>query len=202
MTTDGGGWTLIARSHPTTINYNGENWGWKGGVIGSINDFSQAYQLGWGEIWDGNSTFTSYIFGNQRTNFDNSWGPFIYKVSSINYSTFFGSDTQQSYTYTTLKSDTSVYGSTNFPSMQRAVGFTTTGTNNNIYYMRDCCGFSLSYGGRPTTMGTTYCGTDRVPVSGPWCGGSTTTNGVYNYGTYVPYVFTYGGTNQYIIMVK
>jgi hypothetical protein len=30
MTTDSGGWTLIARSHPTTVNYGGENWGWKG----------------------------------------------------------------------------------------------------------------------------------------------------------------------------
>ena len=202
MTTDGGGWMLVTRSHPTTVNYNGENWGWKGGTIGSINDFSQAYQLGWGEIWDTTgSTFTSYIYGNQRTNFDNGWGPFVYKVASINYSTFFGSDTQQSYTTSTLKSNTAVYGTTSFPGMQGAIGFTTTATNNNIYYMRDCCGFSGSYGGTPTSLGTTYCGANFY-YSGPWCGGSTNTGGIYDFGTYVSNGLTYGGTNQYMIMVK
>lgn len=200
MTTDGGGWMLVARSHPTTVNYNGENWGWKGGTIGSINDFSQAYQLGWGEIWDGNSTFTSYIYGNQKINVGNDWGPFIFKVSGINYTTFFGSDTQQSYTNSTLKSNTSVYGSSSFPGMQGAVGYTTTGTNNNIYYMRDCCGYA-PYGGTPTSMNTTYCGANFY-YSGPWCGGSTNGGGIYDNGTYVSNGLTYGGTNQYMIMVK
>jgi hypothetical protein len=200
MTTDGGGWTLITRSHPTTVNYNGENWGWKGGTIGSINDFTQAYQLGWGEIWDGNATFTSFMFGNQRTNVDNSWGPFIYKVSSINYSTFFGSDSLQSYTNSVLKTNTSVYGSADYPGMQNYIGFTTTGTNNNIYFMRDCCGFA-GLGGTPTAMSTVYCGANFY-YSGAWCGGSTTTGGVYDFGTYVSNGLTYGGTNQYMIMVK
>lgn len=200
MTTDGGGWMLVARSHPTTVNPNGKKWGWKGGAIGSINDFSQAYQLGWGEIWDNNATFTSYIFGNQRTNVDNSWGPFVYKVSSINYSTFFGSDTQQSYTYSTVKSNTSVYGTTSYPGMQQAIGFTTTATNNDHYYMRDCCGYG-GYGGYPTAMSTVYCGANFY-YSGPWCGGSTTTGSIYDFGTYVSNGLTYGGTNQYMIMVK
>ena len=200
MTTDGGGWMLVARSHPTTVNPNGKKWGWKGGSIGRINDFSQVYQLGWGEIWDGNATFTSYIFGNQRTNADNSWGPFIYKVSSINYSTFFGSDTQQSYTNSTVKSTTSVYGTTDYPGMQGAVGYTTSGTNNDFYYMRDCCGFA-GYGGYATQMSTVYCGANFY-YSGPWCGGSTTTGGVYDFGTYTANGLTYGGTNQYMIMVK
>jgi hypothetical protein len=200
MTTDGGGWMLVSRSHPTTVNYNGKNWGWKGGPIGSINDFSQAYQLGWGEIWDTTgSTFTSYIYGNQRTNFDNTWGPFIYKYN-VTYSTFFGSDTQQSYSTSTLKSNTAVYGTTSFPGMQGAIGYTTTGTNNNIYYMRDCCGFA-GYGGTPTSMSTVYCGANFY-YSGPWCGGSTNTGGVYDFGTYVSNGLTYGGTNQYMIMVK
>jgi hypothetical protein len=105
--------------------------------------FHKPYQLQWYDVWDGNATFTSFIFGNQRTNADNSWGPFIYKVSSINYATFFGSDTQQYYsTKSTIKSNTAVYGTTSYPGMQGAVGYTTTGTNNNIYYMRDCCGFA------------------------------------------------------------
>jgi len=201
MTTDGGGWMLVARSHPSVINYNGENWGWKGGSIGGISDHSQAYQLGWGEIWDAaGATFTSFIFGNQRTNADNSWGPFIFKVSGINYSTFFSSDTQQGYTNSTVKSDTSVYGSSSFPGMQGAVGFTTTATNNNFYYMRDCCGFA-GYGGFPTQMTTTYCGANFY-YAGPWCGGSTTTGGVYDNNTYVSNGLTYGGTNQYMIMVR
>lgn len=199
MTTDGGGWTLIARSAPS-VNLGGENWGWKGGTVGNINDFSKAYQLGWGEIWDGNATFTSFIFGNQRTNADNSWGPFIYKVSSINYSTFFNSDTQQSYTNSTIKSNTAVYGTTSYPGMQGAVGYTTTGTNNNIYYMRDCCGFA-GYGGGWGGMTTTYCGANFY-YSGPWCGGETTTGGVYNFNTYTSNGLTYGGTQHYMIMVK
>ena len=207
MTTDGGGWTLVARSHPTTVNYNGKNWGWKGGAIGSINDFSQAYQLGWGEIWDGNATFSSYIFGNQRTNIDNSWGPFVYKVSSINYSTFFNSNTQQSYSYSTLKSDTSVYGTTTFPPMQGTIGYTTTATNNNIYYMRDIPGYS-SFGGTPLAMVTVYCGGlnsggSWTYYSGPWCGGASSSNGVlYDNNVSTSNGLTHGGTNQYIIMVR
>lgn len=201
MTTDGGGWMLVARSHPSVINYNGKNWGWKGGSIGSINDFSQSYQLGWGEIWDSAGvTFTSFIFGNQRTSVDNSWGPFIYKVSGINYATFFGSDTQQGYSNSTIKSDTSVYGTSSFPGMQGAVGFTTTATNNNFYYMRDCCGFA-GYGAFPNQMVTTYCGANFY-YAGPWCGGSSTTGSVYDYNSYVASGLTYGGTNQYMIMVK
>jgi len=201
MTTDGGGWMLIARSHPSVVNYNGENWGWKGGSIGNINDHSQAYQLGWGEIWDSSgATFTSFIFGNQRTSVDNSWGPFVYKVSGITYSTFFGSDTQQGYTNSTVKSDSSVYGTASFPGMQGAIGYTTTGTNNNVYYMRDCCGFA-GYGGFPTQMTTTYCGANFY-YSGPWCGGASTTGAVYDNNTYVSSGLTYGGTNQYMIMVR
>ena len=206
MTTDGGGWTLVARSHPTTINYNNTNWGWKGRSIGDVNDFSQAYQLDWYGTWH-NSTFTSYIFGNQRTNIDNSWGPFVYKVSSINYSTFYNSDTSQYYTNSTLKSDTSVYGTTVFPSMQGGVGYTTTATNNNIYYMRDITGFD-SFGGKPSGMVTAYCGGlyaggSWTYYSGPWCGGSSSTGVVYNNNvSTVPNGLTHGGTNQYIIMVR
>ena len=199
MTTDGGGWMLVARSSPS-VNLNGENWGWKGGKVGSINDFSQAYQLQWYDVWDGNATFTSFIFGNQRTNADNSWGPFIYKVSSINYATFFGSDTQQYYSLSTLKSDTSVYGTTSYPGMQQAVGYTTTGTNNNIYYLRDCCGFA-GIGGGWGGMSTYYCGA-AFYYSGPWCGGETTTGGIYDFNTYVSNGLTYGGTQHYMIMVK
>jgi hypothetical protein len=52
-------------------------------------------------------------------------------------------------------------------------------------------------------MNTTYCGsTTPSYYSGPWCGGSTTNGGIYDNGTYVSNGLTYGGTNQYMIMVK
>ena len=61
MTTDGGGWMMIARSHPSTVNFGGQNWGWQGGQIGSIKDFSQAYQAGWYTTWHkAGCSFTSY----------------------------------------------------------------------------------------------------------------------------------------------
>lgn len=206
MTTDGGGWMLIARSHPSTVNYNGENWGWLGGKIGDIKDFSQAYQAGWGKIWHLlGLTFNEFIFGNRKNINDNKWGSFIYKRYNINYTNLLTSDTQQGASSITLAHDTSIYGSTNFPGMQSAIGYPITGTNNNIYYMRDCCGFSAPYGGRPTSLGTTYCGSDvNIYYSGPWCGGSSTDiNGDFLPSSYLTGGGNrYGGTNQYMIMVR
>lgn len=201
MTTDGGGWMLVARSHPSVINYGGTNWGWRGSAIGSVQDFSQAYQAGWFSTWNGTATFTSFLFGNRGNINNNSWGPFIYKVSGIDYSTFFNSDTEQGYTNSTIKSDLSVYGTTDYPGMQGRVGFTTTGTNNNLYYLRDCCGFA-GYGGYPTFMSTVYCGAGFY-YSGPWCGGSGTDgSGNFLSNPYTVGGLTFGGTNQYMIFVK
>ena len=203
MTTDGGGWMMVARTHPSVINYNGTNWGWTGGAIGNVKDYSQAYQLGWNTYFNGYATFTSYIFGNRNNINDNTWGPFIYKVGISSYTTFMTSDTQQGgSSYTTLKSNTNVYGSTSFPGMQSAIGYPTTGTSNNIYYMRDCCGFS-GYGGYPTYMATTYCSNGSVQFyCGPWCNGSST-DGSGNFVQGGSSLATNtGGTNQYMIMVK
>jgi hypothetical protein len=200
MTTDGGGWMLVTRSHPTTINYSESNWGWRGNTIGGVSDFNQSYQAGWYNKWNGNTTFTSFLFGNQKTNYDNTWGPFVYKVSSIDYNSFINSDTQQGYTNSTIKSNTSVYGTDSYPGMQNAVGFAQTGTNNNMYYLRDCCGYG-GYGGYPNNMNTVYCGANFY-YAGPWCGGATTTNGVYDYGSFTSNGLLYGGTNQYMIFVK
>lgn len=202
MTTDGGGWMMIARSHPSTVDYNGQNWGWRGGPIGSVNDFSQAYQAGWYPYWNsyGNS-FTEFIFGNRENINNNNWGYFVYKRSGLTYSTFLESDTQQGASDTTLKSNTSVYGNTDRPGMQGAIGFPVTGTSNNIYYMRDCCGFS-TYGGTPTAMNTTYCGASFY-YAGPWCGGSSTdSSGNFLPNSYDSNGLRYGGTNQYMIMVR
>jgi hypothetical protein len=192
---------LVARSHPSVINYNGQNWGWRGGLIGSVGDFAQAYQAGWWTYWNGNATFTEYIFGNRSNINNNAWGSFIYKVGISDYTTFTTSDTQQSGTYSTLKSDLAVYGTTAYPGMQGAIGYPVTGTANNIYYMRDCCGFA-GYGGVATAMVTTYCGATFY-YSGPWCGGSSTDgSGNFLNGAYVSNGGTFGGTNQYIIMVR
>lgn len=205
MTTDGGGWMLAARSHPSIVNYNGTNWGWQGNSIGYIKDFTQAYQLGWWQYFNGYTSFTSYIYGNRSNLFNNTWGSFIYKATLSSYATFITSDTQQSAsTYSVLKSDINVQSSTTFPGMQQAIGYPVTGTANNNYYMRDCCGYS-SYGGTPTFMQTTYCGVSDVYVNspGPWCGGSSTDgSGNFLSGTYTVGSYKYGGTNQYMIMVK
>lgn len=206
MTTDGGGWMLVARSHPSTVNYNGQKWGWQGNAIGSIKDFSQAYQAGWWTYWNLNAaSFTSYIFGNRSNINTNDWGSFVYKAYGFNYTTFITSDILQSIpAKSVLKIDTSVYGSTTFPGMQNVVGFPITGTTNNIYYMRDCCGFG-GCGGRATGMTTAYCGSDSVlGYSGPWCGStSTDVSGNFLSGTYLTTGGNrYGGTNQYMIMVK
>ena len=201
MTTNGGGYMLIARTHPSTVNYNGTNWGWQGGKIGDVRDFSQAYQAGWYTYWHNNATFTEYIFGNRANINNNSWGYFIYQVSGINYTNFLTSDSQQGYSNNTLKYDTNVYGTTSYPGMQGAVGYPTTGTANNIYYMRDCCGFA-GYDGYPTYMSTTYCGATFY-YSGPWCGGSSTDgSGNFLANSYVSNGLTFGGTNQYMIMVR
>jgi hypothetical protein len=204
MTTDGGGWMMIARSDPSNVTYNSQNWGWQGGPIGSIQDFSRAYQAGWWTYWHNNATFTSFIFGNRANINNNSWGSFIFKESELTYSTFMTSDTQQGGTPSVLKTDTSVYQFTNFPGMQGAIGYPATGTTNNLYYMRDCCGFG-TYGGSPTSMITTYCGSDSaLGYSGPWCGGSSSDgSGNFLSGTYLTAGNNrYGGTNQYMIMVR
>lgn len=204
MTTDGGGWMMIARSHPTTVNYNGKKWGWQGGEIGSVKDFGQAYQAGWYSDWHSSGcTFSAWLLGNRSNINNNTWGSFIYKRDGFTYSTFMTSDTQQGANITCLKSDLSVYGSTG-ADMQSAVGFPVTGTANNLYYMRDCCGFS-GFGATPTAMVTTYCGNDStVYYSGPWCGGSSYDgSGNFLSGTYLTAGGNrYGGTNQYMIMVR
>lgn len=201
MTTDGGGWMMVARSHPSVVNYNSQNWGWRGGTIGDAKDFSQAYQLGWYTLFNGYATFTEFIFGNRANINNNAWGPFVYKRSGLDYTTFTTSDTQQGASTTVLTSNLAVYGQADFPGMQGAIGFPITGTSSNFYYMRDCCGFA-GYGGTPTSMVTTYCGADFY-YAGPWCGGSTTDgSGNFLNGTFVSNGLTYGGTNQYMIMVK
>lgn len=197
MTTDGGGWMLIARSHPSGTP---TTWGWTGNQEGSIKNFTQPYQAGWWQYWDGNATFTSIIIGNRLNINNNLWGPFIYKYSGLTYSGFMYNDTQQSYTRTVLKYDTTVFNYTSPPSMQAAIGFPTTGTTNKVYYARDCCGFA-GYGGLPNAFNTTYINHATLwYYAGPWGAGSTT-DGSGNF-TQTTGNTNYGGTNQYMIMVR
>ena len=196
MTTDGGGWMLVARSNPTG---SVTGWGWRGAPIGGVKDYTQPYQLG---LWQNflNCNFTSFLFGN-RTNINNSaWGPFIYKKSGIsNFNTFMTSEAVQSYTSTVIKTTTATWNYTAFPGMQGVNGFPASGTAINQYMMRDCCG--LGYGGGPNNMITTYLGDASLwGYAGPWGAGSTTDgSGNFIQTNANPLL---GGTNQYMIFVK
>lgn len=197
MATDGGGWMLVARSHPTGIP---NTWGWLGNTEGNVNDFTKPYQAGWGQKWKDTSSFTSFIFGNRSNANNNIWGPFIYKVSSINHNTFMTSDTLQTYTNGVVSSNTSVYNYASFPPMQAVTGFSTTGTTNKNYFMRDCCGYSV-FGGFPNRLATTYVNHPTLwYYSGPWGAGNT--SDISGNFTQTTGNTNFGGTDQYMIYVK
>jgi hypothetical protein len=204
MTTDGGGWTLVARSHPTTVNLSSTNWGWWGQQIGSVTDFSQAYQAGWLDFDQYGSSFTEILFGNQETNYWNGWGSFVYGLTGINYYNFYNADATLNPTQSVWKTDTSVYGSASYPPMQSWIGYANQATTQNMYFMRDMPGPPFApFGGSPTGMVTVYCGSlvGGTYFSGPWCGGSTTWNGFYQPGA-SGIGGVWGGTKQYMIMVR
>jgi hypothetical protein len=192
MTTDGGGYMLVARSHPTGSPVT---WGWRGDAVGGVKDFSQPYNIGlWKNFLDCN--FTSFIFGNRSNINNNAWGPFIYKVYDItNFNTFMTSDSVQIYTKGVIKTTTSIFNSTAFPGMQTINGYAT----QSHFVMRDCCG--PGYGGFSTYFGTAYTGhVDLWAYAGPWGAGSSTDgSGNFIQTTADPKV---SGTNQYMIMVK
>jgi hypothetical protein len=202
MNINGGGYMMVACSHPSSGPSSG--WGWQGGAVGALGTYTTAYQLGWYTLFHPyGATFTSFIFGN-RTNINNyNWGPFVYGHIGFNYTTFMTSDTQQGSTsYTTIQSNTNIYGSSSPPGMQNAIGYPVSGTADNFYYMRDCCGFA-GYGAYPTYMNTTYCSNTSVQFyCGPWCNGSSTdSSGNFIQGGSSSDSNT-GGTNQYMIMVQ
>lgn len=200
MNIDGGGWMLVARTHPSASLPVG-TFGWRGTGTGAPTTFGQAYQLNLLSLFNNGYRFTEYIFGNQLTNNSNSWGPFVYKVGLGDNTSMMTSDTQQSGSYSTIKSDTNVYGSTAYPGMQGAIGFCSTGTAENLYYMRDCCGYS-TYGMYPTGMNTTYCSSGGQPFfCGPWCAGSSLSGNNWVQGGSSSATNT-GGTNQAMLMVR
>lgn len=195
MTTDGGGWTLIARSHSTgTVS----NWGFRGPLIGGVKDFSQPYQAGWFDYFQA-GTYTSFLFGNRGNVNNNSWGPFIYKISGLSSPTFLYNEAIASYTNSVVKTTLSTWNYSSFPGMQSVTGLPISGTAANHYMLRDCCG--LGYGGFPNGMSTVYIGHPELWThAGPWGAGSTTDgSGNYIQTTGNPLI---AGTNQYMIFVK
>lgn len=111
------------------------------------------------------------------------------------------SDTLQTYTTSVLKTDVSIYNYTRFPAMQGVTGFATSGLANKNYFLRDCCGYS-NFGGRPNGMSTTYINGSGITwqYAGPW-GATTAVDGNGDYVQSTGNV-NFGGTPQYMIMVK
>jgi hypothetical protein len=201
MTTDGGGWMLIARSQPGAGTAGG--WGWNAAKRGVVNSFTDAYNAAWMQTWNGKATFTSILFGNRKNQNDNTWGPFKYEISGIDYNALMTSDSEQYYTNTTLSYDLSVYNTSNYPGMEGSIGYYQTGTVNNNFYMRDCCDYAF-YGGSPGGMSTDYIDdltSDLWSISGPW---GRQDNAVDASGNFIqPTGDThYGGTWQYMIFVR
>jgi len=195
MTTDGGGWMLIARSHSSG---SVSNWGFIGPQIGSVKDFTQPYQAGWYQYFQ-TSVYTSFLFGNRANVNNNTWGPYVYKKSNLNSSTFLYTESLAYPTYTTVKITLSIGNFSSPPGMQTVTGLPISGTASNQYLLRDCCG--LGYGGFPNGMQTTYIGhPDLWAYAGPWGAGSSVDgSGNYIQTTGNPLI---AGTNQYMIFVR
>lgn len=205
MTIDGGGWMLIARTHP---NVSISNWGWRGGDNGTVNGFTAPYSLDiYNHFYLKGTKFDQIIYGNRGNINDNSWGPFIYKKywasTSDNWmDTLYGSDiVMPALGRDLLKYDTSIYNNTN-PNvgMQYNLGYSTSGTSIGVYYMRDTNSVA-AYGIASSKMNTAYIGDSTYWLrSGPWGAGSSTDGS----GNFIQATgsSTYGGTNQVMLMVR
>lgn len=207
MNTDGGGWMMIARTHPTSTDLGGQNWGWRGGAMGSINDFSKPYQLGFYPNWFSvGASFTEFAFGNQYSPTSNAWGPYVYKQATPDAATIMNNDFALGvYSYNTIKypaNYASIYATTSPPWMQALFGWAISGTASNIYWMRDVSGFSNnSYGLNYYGMSSTYFNDPTYwTISGPWgAGANVLGDGTYNQ---VGSNEKLGGTSQVILMVR
>lgn len=231
MTTDGGGWMLIARSHPSpglasqqfpnvssiTLSMPSGSFGWQGSGTGGLFNFDAPYQLPWLSKWHANgNTFSEFIFGNRKNINNNQWGPFIYKHSIENYSGLMTGDS--GYTISSrvvLKTDVSVYGYVQFPAMQYNYGYGITGTAGNYYFLRDVIQFGAGYGAFATGMYTTYINGSGTTwqYSGPWGASGLNNNvlsaGIESNGDFVQIPINrptgnlnYGGNTQFMIMVR
>lgn len=217
MTTDGGGWMLIARTDPRSTA-GSVPWGWLATPTGALTDFTQAYTLSWKYWHDAGARFTEFIYGNRKNINNNQWGPFIYKRSKLSNAVAgaydgFMTATGVSFglTSTVLKADLSIYNYAGQPSMQWLQGYAQDISYNN-FFMRDVNGNgNLSYGLHSDGMFTTYVnntdpginGGNAWQLAGPWAIGGTynSTTGDFNQ-TDGSGNTNYGGTNQAMIMVR
>ena len=211
MTTDGGGWMLIARTYPSATPYGAGTWGWGAASTasyarGAADDYTQAYNINWKGLFDPYSaTFSDTLIGNRKNINNSEWGPFIYKQTSFNYSNLMTSNSlQYAGSRTVLKYDTSIFNYTGVPFMQNGWGWYSSGNSSNpaCYSVRDGGAFASAYAIRPYGIGTAYCGHATYWYgAGPWCAGSAynaTTGEFTQTGANVQT----GGTNQVMIMVR
>ena len=214
MTTDGGGWMLIARTYPSATPYGAGTWGWGAASTasyarGAADDYTQAYNINWKGLFDPYSaTFSDTLIGNRKNINNSEWGPFIYKQTSFNYSNLMTSDSlQYASSRTVLKYDTSIFNYTGVPFMQNGWGWYSSANSSNpaCYSVRDGGGFVSAYAIRAYGIGTAYCGHATYWYgAGPWCAGNgyNATTGEFTQastGANPPWT---GGTNQVMIMVR
>ncbi|MCK5449923.1 hypothetical protein KAI32_03590 [Candidatus Pacearchaeota archaeon] len=138
MTTDGGGWTLIARTGMVCDSSFGWNY-----ITGSLDNLSECYSLGVGvRIID----FEEIMWGINSGNFE--WGEYVYKTPMNN---------EYLVTYANSLSNCSmpipIKGGNTENSMQCRGGYTS---RDNIYFMRDCCYF-MNFGLSGTRFRSAWC---------------------------------------------
>ena len=207
MTTDGGGWMMVARTAPSAPAPGAGTWGWRGPAIGSLSSPSTYYQLGIYALWQQGLNFTQFIFGNQLRNDTFDWGPYIYMVGlsgNAPSDLFNNNGIMSGNAYGVLKQDTSVYGAGSiYPGMQVYYGFATTATSYDNYFLRDCCAPDVGgYGINSQGMTTTYCNvTSPTWYPGAWCGGATLSGNTWVQGGSNSQT-NMGGTNQVMLMVR
>jgi hypothetical protein len=168
MATDGGGWTLIARTavYNASIHTTSYPFGWNSST-GTLTNFSYPYSL---NIGGKPISFTEMMIGQVQAS-SNMPGYNILKRSFTktlltNYASTFGSVSgswiqRPSWPYTSV------------PGMQSVMGFTN---DTSKFFMRDCCG-DAGYGVFWYGMQTTYCGSaGNETMPGPYCGGDTLGN--------------------------
>jgi Fibrinogen beta and gamma chains, C-terminal globular domain len=179
MTTGGGGWMLIARTDPNETDLQGQNWGWRGGKIGGISDYTRPYQLGIYTDWYlKGHRFSEICFGNRKNRNTSEMGLFAYRQKLASVDDLFNVDNVLPFVeFALIKFPVnylSIYDMLDVPWMQAYQGWAITGTQNNIYWMRDVGGFSGSlFGVRPSGMGSTYYNDASIPYYyGPWGVGS------------------------------
>ena len=191
MTTNGGGYMLVARTHPDGEIGEDDTWGWDGDPIGDVDDFTQPYQCGW-NIWSSSGAFfNEFIVGNRKNVFTNEFGPSIYRFHNIVYfgtgsdNTGTGSDgfifsttgihgqnnvRVHPISRTVIQNDTSVYSYTGVPNMMQTAGMIGANSDTN----QDRYGFghggnTVQYGMQPNRMKTAHLNSYNAwSYAGPW----------------------------------